>query len=374
MNASSNSVIRCALIGYGFGGRIFHAPFLRATPGLELAAIVQRKGDTAAAENPGVTIHHSIESLLADQTIDLITVCTPNPTHHAVARQCLQAGRHVVVDKPLTATSADAKDLVLLARQRGRHLFAFQNRRWDGDYLTVRQVLASGALGRLVTCEIHYNRYRPTLRPNTWKENPDGAGILLDLGSHVLDQALTLFGRPESVTGEVSTDRDLSAIDDAFFLTLHYPKSGPHKGLRVRVAATWLAADDSPRYLLRGTQGSFKKFGLDAQEAALIAGRRPPLVGEINAEPWLPNPEETWGTLTTSIPNTDPMQCSTSRVPTLPGDYRDFYAAVRDAVLSRPNAAVTGVEGWRVVRLLELVRQSSDEGRTLPITDADWLL
>ena len=366
--------IRCGLIGFGFGGRIFHAPFLRATDGLELAAIVQRKGDTAAAEYPGATIHRSIESILADQTIDLITVCTPNATHHAVARQCLAAGRHVVVDKPLTATSEQAKDLVLLARAQKKHLFTFQNRRWDGDYLTVRQVLESGALGRLVTCEIRYDRFRPTIRPNTWKEDPDGAGILLDLGSHVLDQALTLFGRPDSVTGEVTTDRDASAIDDAFFLTLHYAKHGPNKGLRVRVASTWLAADPSPRYHLHGTKGSYKKFGLDAQEAALIAGRRPPASGTPHPPPWLPNPEETWGTLTVSIPNTDPIQCSTSRVPTLPGDYRGFYTAVRDAVLGKPNAAVTGVEGWRVVRILELTRQSSDEDRTIPITDADWQL
>jgi predicted dehydrogenase len=361
--------IKAGLIGFGFGGRIFHAPFLHATPGLELSAIVQRRGDTAAATYPSVQIFRSTEDLLADDSIPLIVVCTPNGSHFDVAKQCLLAGHHVVVDKPLTATAAQAQELVTLAAARNLHLFAFHNRRWDGDFLTVKQVLASGELGRLVTYEGRWDRFRPVPRENTWKESSDdGTGMLLDLGPHLVDQALALFGRPTSVTGELATNRDHSVVDDAFFITLHYAN-----GLRARLSATFVASDASPRFLLHGTHGSFRKYGLDAQEAALITGgERPPQPGDSNAALWHANPESEWGTLTTAADNREPIQLTTRRIPTLPGDYRNFYAAVRDALLGKPNHAVTGQDGLRTLRILELARESSTTGRTLPVPERDW--
>lgn len=363
------AAINTGLIGFGMGGRIFHAPFIRATPGLNLSAIVQRTGDAAAAEYPpstGVRILRSVEELLADDSIRLVVVCVPNNAHFAVARQCLLAGRDVVVDKPLTVVSAEAQELVQLAAARKLRLFAFQNRRWDGDFLTVKQILASGELGRLVTYEGRWDRFRPIPRQNTWKESDAGAGMLLDLGSHLVDQALVLFGQPSAVTGEVRTDRDNSAIDDNFLITLHYDQAGPHRGLRARLSASWLAADPAPRFLLHGTRGSFRKQGMDAQEAALLSGARPPLPG-VNAPEWLPNPQSEWGTLTTATDAHEPIQLNSRRIPTLPGDYRNFYAAVRDALLGLSNDAVTGVDGLRVVRLLELARASSEAARTLPV-------
>jgi len=365
--------IQAGLIGFGFGGRIFHAPFLHATPGLELAAIVQRRGDTAAAEYPAARILRSVDELLADESIRLIVVCTPNKSHFDVAKECLLAGRHVVVDKPMTVTAAQAQELVTLAAERKLHLFAFHNRRWDGDFLTVKQVLASGELGRLVTFEGRWDRYRPVPRENTWKETADdGTGMLLDLGPHLVDQALALFGRPDAVTGEVSTLRDNSAVDDAFLITLHY-HHGPYRGLRARLSATMVASDPAPRFLLHGTHGSFRKFGLDAQEAALIKdGKRPPLPGDADAPLWFPNPEAEWGTLTTAKDNREPIQLSTRLVPTLPGDYRGFYAAVRDALLGLANNAVTGRDGLRTVRILELARQSSITGCTIPVPEQNW--
>jgi predicted dehydrogenase len=367
--------IKAGLIGFGFGGRIFHAPFLRATPGLQLAAIVQRRGDTAAAEYPastGVRVLRSVEELLDDDTIRLIVVCTPNTTHFEVAKQCLLAGKDVVVDKPLTATAAQAQELVELAAARRLQLFAFHNRRWDGDFLTVKQVLASGLLGRLVTFEGRWDRYRPVPRENTWKEiSDDGTGMLLDLGPHLVDQVLALFGRPTTVTGEVTTNRDNSVVDDAFLITLHYA-DGPFRGLRARLSATYIAADPAPRFLLHGTHGSFRKVGIDAQEAILIGGARPPVSDTPNPPLWLANPESEWGTLTTTADNHEPIQLSTSRIPTLPGDYRGFYAAVRDALLGKQNDAVTGQDGLRVARILELARESSNAGRALSVPTSNW--
>ncbi|MDR3736265.1 MAG: Gfo/Idh/MocA family oxidoreductase [Acidobacteriaceae bacterium] len=368
--------IQTGLIGFGFGGRIFHAPFVRATPGLRLTTIVQRSKNTAAAEYPestGVRVLRSIEELLADDRIELIVVCTPNGSHYEVAKQCLLAGRHVVVDKPLAVTAAQAQDLVETARTKGRHLFVFHNRRWDGDFLTVKQVLDSGELGRLVTFEGRWDRFRPIPRQNTWKETADeGTGMLLDLGPHMVDQALALFGRPESVTGEITTDRDNSVVDDAFQITLHYAKTGSHHGLRAQLSASMVAADAAPRFLLHGTHGSFRKYGLDAQEAALLGGARPPLPDAANPPFWLANPETEWGTITSAKNVHEPIQLSTRRIPTLPGDYRNYYAAVRDALLGKPNHAVTGQEGVRALRILELARESSAVGRTLPVPESGW--
>jgi scyllo-inositol 2-dehydrogenase (NADP+) len=364
--------IQTGLIGFGFGGRIFHAPFVHATPGLELAAIVQRRGDTAAADYPACRILRSVDDLLADDSIRLAIVCTPNASHFEVARQCLLAGKDVVVDKPLTATAAQAQELVELAASRKLKLFAFHNRRWDGDFLTVKQVLASGELGRLVTFEGRWDRHRPVPRANTWKETADeGTGMLLDLGPHLVDQALALFGRPSAVTGEVSSNRDNSAVDDAFFLTLHY-NDGPHRGLKARLSATMVAADPAPRFLLHGTHGSFRKYGLDAQEAALIGGARPPQPDTANAPLWHANPEAEWGTLTSAANNREPLQLSTRRIPTLPGDYREFYAAVRDALLGKESQAVTGQDGLRTMRILELARESSIAGCTLTVPEHGW--
>jgi predicted dehydrogenase len=362
------AAINTGLIGFGMGGRIFHAPFVSATPGLNLSAIVQRSGSSAAAEYPAARILRSADDLLADDSIRLVVVSTPNTSHFDVAKQCLLAGRHVVVDKPMTVTSAQATELVQLAAARNLHLFAFHNRRWDGDFLTVKQVLASGELGRLVTYEGRWDRFRPIPRENTWKESNAGAGMLLDLGSHLVDQALVLFGQPEAVTGEIRCDRDNSAIDDNFLVTLHYSKDGPQRGLRARLSASWLAADPAPRFLLNGTRGAFRKQGMDAQEAALAAGSRPPLPTAVTPPLWLPNPESEWGTLTTATDTHEPVQLNSRRIPTLPGDYRSYYASVRDALLGLPNEAVTGRDGLRVVRLLELARESSDAGRTLPVS------
>jgi scyllo-inositol 2-dehydrogenase (NADP+) len=360
--------IGVAVVGFGLGGRVFHAPFVSAVPGLKLEAIVQRKGDEAAKAYPEVRILRSFEEALGDKAVHLVVVSTPNETHYSLAKQALEAGKHVVIDKPFAATSTQAKELVELAAKKGLKVVPFHNRRWDGDFLTVRKLVEEGAMGRLVTFESHFDRFRPMQRPNTWKEAGDDAnGMLFDLGPHVVDQVLALFGAPEAITASVRKDRDQTEIEDAFDITLHYVggiKDGGH-GLLAYCRASWLACDASPRFLLHGTRGSFKKFGLDPQEPALVHGAKVPRLG--SGEVWGEESEAEWGVLTVAPDPTDPAMQVKREVKTERGDYRGFYANVRDAINGDAEQAVKAEDGYRVVKLLEMARVSSKERRTLKV-------
>ena len=365
--------IQVGVIGFGLGGRVFHAPFVNAVSGLRLAAIVQRTGDAAAQAYPQARIVRSVDELLADKTIELVVVTTPNATHFDLATRALHAGKHVVIDKPFAATSQQALEIWQLAQAQGRLAIPFHNRRWDGDFLTVKKLLAAGTLGRLVTLESHFDRFRPIPRAGTWKEAENAAnGMLFDLGPHLVDQALALFGLPETITASVRSDRDESAIEDAFDITLGYVGGnnrtpGTHgKGLLVHCRTSYLACDNAPRFLLHGTQGSFRKHGLDPQEPALVAGARVPAEGA--AEVWLEEDSARWGTLTLAPDPAAPEALTTQAVATERCDYRGFYTNVRDAILGRAPLAVTAEDGHHVIRLLELARQSSAEGRTLRVT------
>jgi scyllo-inositol 2-dehydrogenase (NADP+) len=357
--ASSNQAINTAVIGFGLAGQVFHAPFVSAVPGLKLEAIVQRKGDEAAKAYPNTRILRSVEETFTDPTIQLIVVGTPNETHYTLAKQALLAGKHVVIDKPFAATSAEAKELGDLAAARSLILAPFHNRRWDGDFLTVRKLLKEHAVGRLVTYESHFDRFRPLPREATWKEaGNDANGMLFDLGPHLVDQALVLFGIPEGITASVRKDRDDTAIEDAFDITLEYPR------LRAHCRATMLACINAPRFLLHGTKGSFRKYGLDPQEPALVAGAKVPRLGEGD---WLAEKEKLWGILAVAPDPADPTTVVSSPVKTELGDYRSYYANVRDAINGTAPLDATPEDGYRVIRLLELARQSSAEGRTLPV-------
>src|SRR6185437_3945000 len=223
------SDIGVAVIGFGLAGQVFHAPFVNAVPGLKLEAIVQRRGDQAAKAWPEARILRSVEEALADPAIQLVVVGTPNETHFALAKQALEAGKHVVIDKPFAATSAQAQELMDLASAKGLVLAPYHNRRWDGDFLTVRRLLDRKAVGRLVTFESHFDRFRPLPREATWKESANPAnGMLFDLGPHLLDQVLALFGAPQAITASVRKDRDSTGIEDAFDITLHYDRLLAH--------------------------------------------------------------------------------------------------------------------------------------------------
>ncbi|MEO6910137.1 MAG: Gfo/Idh/MocA family oxidoreductase, partial [Edaphobacter sp.] len=341
-------------------GRVFHAPFVSAVPGLKLEVIVQRRGDEAAKAYPEARILRSFEEALADTAIQLVVIGTPNETHFDLAKQALHAGKHVVIDKPFAATSAQAKELIELAAARKLVLAPFHNRRWDGDFLTVRTLLEQKALGRLVTFESHFDRFRPLARGTTWKESGNPAnGMLFDLGPHLVDQALALFGSPQAITASVRKDRDVTEIEDAFDITLHYDR------LLAHCRATILACDAAPRFLLHGTHGSFKKYGLDPQEPALVAGAKVPRQGD--PAKWLLEDEANWGTLTVAPDPAAPGILTRTRIQTELGDYRGYYANVRDAINGAAQLAVKPEDAYRVVRLLEMARESSAEGRTLAV-------
>ncbi len=354
------SDIGVAVIGFGLAGRVFHAPFVSAVPGLRLDAIVQRKGDEAAEAYPGVRILRSVEEALHDPAVQMVVVATPNETHFDLAKQALEAGKHVVIDKPFAATSGGARELIDLATAKGLVLAPFHNRRWDGDFLTVQKILTEGVLGRVVTFESHFDRFRPVQRAGTWKETASGAnGLLFDLGPHLVDQALALFGVPKTLLASVRKDRDVTDIEDAFDITLEY------EGLRVYCRSTMLAAENAPRFLMHGTRGSFRKWGLDPQEPALVGGAKVPRMGE--AAEWLREEEVAWGELVVAPEPDAPERLVRTRVRTELGDYRGFYANVRDAVLGRAELAVTAEEGFRVIKLLEMARESSREGERLMV-------
>lgn len=353
--------IGVAVIGFGLAGRVFHTSFVSAVPGLKLEAIVQRRGDEAAKAYPKARILRSVDEAFADPAVSLIVVGTPNETHYDLAKQALLAGKHVVIDKPFAATSGQAKELAEIAAERKLVLAPFHNRRWDGDFLTVRKVLESGELGRVATFESHFDRFRPLPREATWKEEGNDAnGMLFDLGPHLVDQVLTLFGVPQAITASVRRDRDTTAIEDAFDIMLHYPK------LQAFCRATMLAAEPAPRFLIHGTNGSFRKYGLDPQEPALVGGATVPPMGD--ARVWLAEPESAWGTLTIAPDPAEPGELNRTTVKTELGDYRGYYANVRDAILGVSPLKVTPEDAYRVIRLLEMARQSSAEGRSLPVS------
>jgi scyllo-inositol 2-dehydrogenase (NADP+) len=331
-------------------GRVFHAPVIERVQGLRLAAIAQRSGDTAEALYPGARVVRTVDDLLTDGRIRLIVVATPNATHADLARRCLEAGRHVVVDKPFAVSSAEARPLIDLARGSDRLLTVFHNRRWDGDFLTVQRLLDEQTCGRTALVESRFERFRPERRPGAWKERQEpGSGILFDLGPHLVDQAVTLFGLPDAVTGDVRIERESAVVDDAFDVTLHY------RAHRVLLRATMLASAPGPRFVVRGTTGSYVKYHLDPQEARLAAG------GVADGHFWDQEPRERWGTLT----RTTESGTSSEVLPTEAGDYRRFYENVRDAVRGTASLAVTPGQALDVLRLLELAAESSRQGRTL---------
>jgi predicted dehydrogenase len=355
------SDIGVAVIGFGLAGRVFHAPFVSAVPGLKLEAIVQRRGGEAAKAYPAARILRSVEEAFADPAIQLIVVGTPNETHFTLAKQALEAGKHVVIDKPFAATSAQARELIELASSRSLIIAPFHNRRWDGDFLTVRKLIDRKSVGRLVTFESHFDRFRPLPREATWKESSNPAnGMLFDLAPHLVDQTLALFGTPQAITASVRKDRDATDIEDAFDITLHYPR------LLAHCRASMLACDAAPRFLLHGTLGSFKKYGLDPQEPALVAGAKVPPVGDTRQ--WLAEPESEWGTLTVAPNPADPGTLTRTPIRTELGDYRGYYANVRDAINDKAPLEVQPEDAYQVIRLLEMARVSSAEGRTLPVS------
>ena len=258
--------LKVGLIGYGYAGKTFHAPLIAAVPDLELAAVASSDAAKVHADWPGVAVHATPAELIVRDDLDLVVIATPNDTHHPLARAALLAGRNVVVDKPFTVALDDARELVALARKRRKLLSVFHNRRWDGDFLTLRQLVRDGALGRVVEMNSRHDRFRPEVRVR-WREMAGpGAGLWFDLGPHLIDQAMQLFGRPRAIALQRDLTRDGALADDWFHASLRYDR------LHVQLHAGMLVAASAPRFAVHGTLASFVKEGLDAQEDALKAG------------------------------------------------------------------------------------------------------
>jgi predicted dehydrogenase len=315
---------------------------------------MERSSDKAAQRYPGITTYRSLEAMLADTSLHLFVVATPSQSHFEVARQILRAGRNVIVDKPVCTTSAEIAQLMALAKAHNALLVPFHNRRWDSDFQTIQKLLHEGLLGRLVYFESRFDRWRPDPPVDRlWKEDPVSGGVLLDLGTHLADQALTLFGNPEAVSAEILCERDWARACDSFTLRLRYP------GFSAVLGANCLTTPSRPRFHLRGTKGNYWKSGLDPQEAALNK------ITRIDDPAWGKEPAAEWGTLHVYVNGST----VTRPIEPIPGDYRRYYAGVRDALLGKAPAPVPALAAWRVVRLLEWALESSERRREIV---CDW--
>jgi predicted dehydrogenase len=350
-------MVRVGLIGFGLAGQAFHAPVIRGVPGMELACILERHGSKAKERYPEVRVARTLDEMLSDKSIGLCVVATPNDSHFSYTKACLEAGRDVVVDKPLTPTMAEAEQLVRLAADRGRLLTVYQDRRWDGAFLTVKKLVSSGALGAIAEYEARFDRFRLDVKPSAWREQAQfpAAGVLWDLGPHLIDGALVLFGEPETISASALCQRPASQIDDAFDVIMQYPRT------RATLRARILAYAPCHHLLVHGTEGSFIKYGMDPQEEILRSPHCPD--GLDWGADWGLEQDKHWGTL--SRVNEAPRKVTTER-----GDYRGFYANVRDAIEKKAPLDVPPEQALRTMRALLLAHKSSREGRTVRWTEA----
>jgi predicted dehydrogenase len=344
--------LRVALIGYGFAGKTFHAPLISAVSGLALTHVASSDASKVLRDWPGVRVVATPDEAFRNPEIDVVAIATPNTTHFDLARNALLAGKHVVVDKPFTITVGEASELIALSRSCSRLLSVFHDRRWDADFLTVRELLASGRLGEVVHFESHYDRFRPEVRVR-WRELPGpGSGIWYDLGYHLVDQALQLFGVPDTILADFAAQRKGGQVVDYFHVVLCY---GPR---RVILHGGSLVHAGSARFVIHGTRGSFVKNGMDPQEEALKAGRMP------GGADWGVDPRD--GTLF----YVEGGELRSEIIPTLRGNYGAYYQGVHDAIRNGGEAPVTTTEAIRVMTILELAARSDAMGIVMRMPDA----
>lgn len=344
--------ISVGIASYGMSGSVFHAPFISNHPGFELNAIVQRSSDSALLRYPDVKLMRSYDELLADGSIRLVVVNTPDVTHYEFVKQALLAGKHVVVEKPFVFNVSEGEELIRIARQKERMLCVYQNRRWDGDFMTVKQVVSSGALGRVVEFQSAYQRFRNYIQPNTWKEKSDKrVGLTYNLGSHMLDQAVVLFGVPQGVYADIARMREGTEVDDYYHIQLIYPD------VKVTLRAGYLMREETPRYYIHGTKGSFVKYGLDPQEEDLKKGLSPTLPG------WGTDQEATYGMLNTEWNGLH----FRGKIETIPGNYMHFYDDVYDSLLSGRAPQADASKVLPVIRIIEAAFESNEKKKVVAL-------
>lgn len=342
-----SALLKLGLVGYGFAGSTFHAPVIEHSGRTAIAAIATSQAVRAQADYPQAQIVPDLAALIACHDIPCIVIATPNDTHFDLAHRALRAGKHVVIDKPVTLSSGDARTLAELARQRGLLFAPFHNRRWDGDFMSVRALIAEDRLGRVTHYESHFDRFRP-LVPKRWREEAaHGGGLLFDLGPHLIDQALALFGAPHSLSATLRQQRDHAQVPDYVHLQLHYADR------EVILHAGALTALPSPRFTVHGTRGSYVIAALDVQEEQLKAGLRPGDAG------FGRNPD---GFLRTVDGDSETQTACATR----DGDYAGFYRALADTLLDGAPFPVTVNDAIDVMTVIELAMRSDAEGRRLP--------
>lgn len=347
--------LRVAVAGFGISAKVFHLPFINIlTDKYELTAILQRKGNEAQEAYPGVKIARRIDELLTVPDVDMVVITTPNETHFPFAKIALEKGKHVVLEKPFTNTTEEARQLVNIARASGNILSVYQNRRYVSDFRTMKAIIDEKILGDIHEFEAHYDRYRMEARPTAWREAPlPGSGILYDLGAHLIDQALYFFGIPHSVTADIRMQRPHAKVDDYFNIWLNYgfTKVILHAGMLVR--------EPGPRYMIQGTSGSFIKYGEDPQEARLRAGEPP--VGQ----DWGQEPETMFGLIHTEKDG----KIIKERYPSLRGSYADYYNELYNSIVNGEPVKEKPEHGYNIIRIIELAIQSHREKRTVECTE-----
>ncbi|MBF2707188.1 Gfo/Idh/MocA family oxidoreductase [Flavobacterium soyangense] len=337
--------IKTVLLSYGMSGKVFHAPFLTIHPGFELLGSWERSKKLIQQDYPEVISYPTLESILQDKSINLVVVNTPVGTHFEYAKKVLLAGKHAVVEKAFTTTVAEAQELSTLAKEKGLKLAVFQNRRWDSDFKTVKKIIDDNLLGETVEAEFHFDRYNPNLSPKQHKETANsGAGILKDLGPHLIDQALFLFGLPNAVFADIQITREHSLVDDYLDILLYYPD------FRVRLKAGFFVREAIPSYVIQGKKGSFLKPRGDVQEDNLKLGMKP------NLTTWGAESDENQGLLHTEIKG----KISKEKVATLHGNYYDFFEGVYQSIANDKTEPVTAQDGVNVMRIIEAAIQSSE--------------
>lgn len=343
--------IRTALLSYGMSGEVFHGPLLNAHPGFEMASVVQRKSDAARQHFPSIKIVRTVDEAIHDPSIELVIVNTPNDTHFAFAASALEAGKHVVVEKPFTVIVKEADELINLSKKKNKILTVFQSRRWDGDFLTLKKVIDENMVGKIVEFEAHYDRFRNYIEPNTWKEEGGiGKGILYNLGSHMLDQVLVLFGMPGEIDARVGVQRPGGKVDDFYDIRLQYP------GLNVIVKSSYLVREQGPRYILHGTEGSYvASANVDPQEQALKEKKIPGSTG------WGTHSKEEWGKLNTTINGLHVE----AKIETVPGNYLGFYHNLYGAIREGKTLDVKPEQARDVIVLIEAAYESNRERRAV---------
>ncbi|MFZ9660987.1 MAG: Gfo/Idh/MocA family oxidoreductase [Chitinophagaceae bacterium] len=337
--------IQTALISFGISSKTFHAPFLTTMPEYRLHAVMERNGNTAAEKYPWIKTYRTIEEVLHDPEIELIVITSPNETHFPYAKMAMEAGKHVVVEKPFTNTTQEAKELINISEKTGRICSVYHNRRYVADFLTMKDIYKKGLLGELHEFEAHYDRYRPDPRTyGLWREDPvPGSGILYDLGSHLIDQSLQLFGKPDRIIADIRKQKSYSKVDDYFDIRLDYGF------LKVLVKSGMLVREMGPRYMMQGTKGSFIKYGEDIQEELLKAGQLP--VGP----DWGKEPEEQFGLIHTEIDG----KVIREKYPSLQGGFGGYYQNLYRTIREGAPVSESAKDGHNVIRMIELAFESS---------------